>query len=348
MRVGSGIASRVGARRPGWDLCEVADLDVAGACGLLATARALVPIASGEPAARGMSGTSVGVGEALRGRVILSLFSEPSTRTRMSFAIAARRLGADIIDFVHDGASSASKGETELDALRNLDAMGFAAMVVRDRRDGHPRGLCEVLRARVVNAGDGVCEHPTQALLDALTILEAFAREPGQGAMRGLRVAICGDVRHGRVAHSDMALLKLLGADVTIAGPEAVASPELARTYGVARAATLDEALSGAHVAIMLRVQRERLAGVEVATDADYHAQWGLGARRAGLLDPRGVVLHPGPMNRGVEIADEVADGPRSRVLRQVTLGVAVRMAVLARACGVDLTSCLEGQEVAR
>jgi aspartate carbamoyltransferase catalytic subunit len=210
VRVGSGIASRVGARRPGWDLCEVADLDVAGACGLLATARALVPIASGEPAVltprRSAPDSRVlaGVGEALRGRVILSLFSEPSTRTRMSFAIAARRLGADIIDFVHDGASSASKGETELDALRNLDAMGFAAMVVRDRRDGHPRGLCEVLRARVVNAGDGVCEHPTQALLDALTILEAFAREPEPGALQGLRVAICGDVRHGRVAHSDM------------------------------------------------------------------------------------------------------------------------------------------------
>lgn len=345
MRVGSGIASRVGARRPGWDLCEVADLDVAGACGLLAVARALVPIASGEPGARR---AAAGVGEALRGAIILSLFSEPSTRTRLSFSVAARRLGADIIDFVHDGNSSASKGETELDALRNLDAMGFAAIVARDRRDGHARHLCGVMRARVVNAGDGIGEHPTQALLDALTVLEAFGREPVPGALRGLRVAICGDVRHGRVAHSDIQLMALLGADVVIAGPEELASAELARKYGVARAPTLDAAVAGAHVAIMLRVQRERLTDVQVASDAAYHGEWGLNARRVGLLDPRGVVLHPGPMNRGVEIADEVADGPRSRVLRQVTLGVAVRMAVLARACGVELSSCLEGQEVAR
>jgi aspartate carbamoyltransferase catalytic subunit len=203
--VGSGIASRVGARRPGWDLCEVADLDVAGACELLATARALIPIASGAPA-RGLD-----VAGALRGALILSLFSEPSTRTRLSFAVAARRLGADVVDFMHDSASSASKGETELDALRNLDAMGFAAVVVRDRRDGYPRGMCGLMRARVVNAGDGQREHPTQALLDALAILEAFGREPVPGAMRGLRVAICGDVRHGRVAHSDMRLLRCSG-----------------------------------------------------------------------------------------------------------------------------------------
>ena len=345
--MGSGIVSRVGARRPGWDLCEVADLDVAGACELLATARALIPIASGAPPRR----AELDVAGALRGSLILSLFSEPSTRTRLSFAVAARRLGAEVVDFVHDGASSASKGETEADALRNLDAMGFAAVVVRDRRDGYPRGMCELMRARVVNAGDGQREHPTQALLDALAILEAFGREPVPGAMRGLRVAICGDVRHGRVAHSDMLLLTMLGAEVVIAGPEALAPTELADKFGVRRAPSLDEALRGTHVAIMLRVQRERLAGVYVATDADYHAAWGLCERRAGLLDPRGVVLHPGPMNRGVEIADAVADGPRSRVLRQVTLGVAVRMAVLARACGGDLSSrltgCLKGQEVA-
>jgi aspartate carbamoyltransferase catalytic subunit len=335
----------VGARRPGWDLCEVADLDVEGACSLLATVRALVPIASGEAAARREAPR---VGEALRGAVILSLFAEPSTRTRISFAVAARRLGADVVDFVHDGASSATKGETEADALRNLDAMGFAAIVARDGRDGHAKWLTEVMRARVVNAGDGRGEHPTQALLDVLTILEAFAREPEPGALRGLRVAICGDVRNGRVAHSDMRLLRMLGAELTIAGPEALASAELAAEFGAARAPTLDAALTGAHVAIMLRVQRERLAGAVVATDAAYHAAWGLDARREGLLDPRGVVLHPGPMNRGVEIADAVADGPRSRVLRQVTLGVAVRMAVLARACGVDLRTCLEGQEGTR
>jgi aspartate carbamoyltransferase catalytic subunit len=328
----------VGARRPGRDLCEVGDLDVAAACALLRTARALIPAASGEQA-QGRR-----LAEVLRGVQILSLFAEPSTRTRISFAVAAQRLGAGIIDFHHDASSSASKGETEFDALRNLDAMGFAAVVTRDRRDGHPRRMTEFLRARVVNAGDGVREHPTQALLDTLTLLEAFALEPVPGAMRGLRVAICGDVRHGRVAHSDMRLMTLLGAEVAVAGPDALMPDDLgayARS-GLTRAPGLDAALDGAHAAIMLRVQRERLAGVAVADEAEYHAQWGLDARRLARLDARGVVLHPGPMNRGVEISDEVADGPRSRVLRQVTLGVAVRMAVLARACGVELPECLE------
>lgn len=331
----------MGARRPGWDLCDVGDLDLDGACALLRTARALVPAAEGDP------GAGRRFADVLRGVQILSLFAEPSTRTRISFAVAAGRLGAGVIDFHHDASSSASKGETELDALRNLDAMGFAAVVTRDRRDGHPRRLTEFMRARVVNAGDGVREHPTQALLDALTVLEAFAREPVPGAMRGLRVAICGDVRHGRVAHSDMRLLGMLGAEVVVAGPDALMPDDLA-VYGATRAASLDAALAGTQVAIMLRIQRERLDGIAFGSESEYHAQWGLDARRLALLGPRGVVLHPGPMNRGVEISDEVADGPRSRVLRQVTLGVAVRMAVLARACGVDLGTCLEGQEGAR
>jgi aspartate carbamoyltransferase catalytic subunit len=326
----------VGARRPGRDLCEVGDLELDEACALLAAARALAPRAAGE--VRGA--------RPLLGAQVLCLFAEPSTRTRVSFEVAARRLGADPVVFSHDDASSAAKGETELDAMRNLDAMGFAALVVRDRRDGLPRALTGALRMRVVNAGDGTNEHPTQALLDAATILEAFGREPVPGAMSGLKVAICGDVRHGRVAHSDMALLRALGAEVVIAGPGPLAPPGLADAFRVRHAPDLDAALAGAHAAIMLRVQRERLAeDVALGDDAAYHAEWGLGPARLARLDPRGIVMHPGPMNRGVEIADAVADGPRSRVLRQVTLGVAVRMAVLARACGLSLETCPWEQE---
>ncbi|MBL8970301.1 MAG: aspartate carbamoyltransferase catalytic subunit [Myxococcales bacterium] len=328
----------LGARRPGADLCEIADLDLRATCELLAAARALVPLAAGDgPRKR----------QALRGALILSLFNEPSTRTRLSFEVAARRLGAQVVDFAHDGASSAAKGETELDALRNLDAMGFDAAVVRDGRDGYPRWLCSQLRARVVNAGDGVHEHPTQALLDALTILEAFGREPVPGALDGLKVAICGDLRHGRVGRSNLRLLRTLGAELVIAGPGALAPAALAAEFGAALAPDLDSALTGAHVAMMLRIQRERLpADLALPDNASYHAAWGLSAARLERLAPDGVVLHPGPMNRGVEIADAVADGPRSRILRQVTLGVAVRMAVLARACGVSAETCLKEQVV--
>ncbi|MBK7827811.1 aspartate carbamoyltransferase catalytic subunit [Nannocystis sp.] len=333
-----GASFAVGVRRPGRDLCEIGDLDLDATCELLAAARALVPLAAGDgPRGR----------VALRGALILSLFNEPSTRTRLSFEVAARRLGAQVVDFQHDGASSAAKGETELDALHNLDAMGFDAAVVRDGRDGYPLWLCSQLRARVVNAGDGVHEHPTQALLDALTILEAFGREPVPGALDGLRVAICGDLRHGRVGRSNLRLLRTLGAELVIAGPGSLAPAELAREFGVGLAPDLDAALTGAHVAMMLRIQRERLpADLRLPDDASYHAAWGLTQARLGRLAPGGVVLHPGPMNRGVEIADEVADGPRSRILRQVTLGVAVRMAVLARACGVSAETCLKEQVV--
>ncbi|MDC0715518.1 aspartate carbamoyltransferase catalytic subunit [Nannocystis bainbridge] len=323
-----GAATRRG-RRPGRDLCEIADLSPAEACAVLAAATRVLPLAEGG-GARELP--------ILRGAQILSVFSEPSTRTRLSFEVAARRLGAEVVHFVQDAASSASKGETERDALENLDAMGFDAVVVRDRRDGVPRAWTEVMRARVVNAGDGVNEHPTQALLDALTILEAFGRAPSQGAMSGLRVAVCGDVRHGRVAHSDLQLFRTLGAECVVAGPGDLAPPELAARLGATAAPSLDEALRGADVAVMLRIQRERLgADVAIPDAASYHAAWGLTPARLGLLAPGAIVMHPGPINRGVEIADAVADGPHSRILRQVTLGVAVRMAVLARACGVEL-----------
>ena len=335
-RGASGEQGLVGARRPGRDLCEVGDLDLAETCALLAAARGLLPLAAGDGPRKF---------QVLRGAVILRIFAEPSTRTRLSFEVAARRLGAQIVDFSPDAGSSAAKGETELDALRNLDAMGFDAVIVRDRRDGHARWLSTQLRARVVNAGDGANEHPTQALLDALTILEAFARAPAPDALTGLRVAICGDLRHGRVGRSNLRLLRALGAEVVLAGPGELAPVALAAAEGVRLAPDLETALRGAHVAMMLRIQRERLGpGLALPDDASYHRAWGLTSARQGLLDPAGVVLHPGPMNRGVEIADAVADGPRSRILRQVTLGVAVRMAVLARACGVSLETCLKEQ----
>lgn len=316
-------------RRPGRDLCEIGDLSLAEACEVLASAARMVPIVEG----RGPRQL-----ETLRGAQVLSVFNEPSTRTRLSFEVAARRLGAEMVRFVADGASSASKGETEVDSLLNLDAMGFDVVIVRDRRDGVPRAWTELLRARIVNAGDGTGEHPTQALLDALTILEAFGRAPGPGALAGLTIAVCGDVRHGRVAHSGLKLFGALGARCVVAGPGDLAPPELAARLGASCAPSLDAALAGADVAMMLRIQRERLApGLALPDAASYHAAWGLTPARLGLLAKDAIVMHPGPINRGVELADAVADGPQSRILRQVTLGVAVRMAVLARACGADL-----------
>ena len=319
-RAGAEIESE-GQRRPGRDLCGIGGMPVDAVCELLGRAAAL-EAAPYRP-------------EVLRGRTVVCFFGEPSTRTRTSFELAARRLGADVIHFGNDSSTSAAKGESALDAARNLDAMGVDVFVARDRHDGWPQVLCHHLRARVVNAGDGVTEHPTQALADALTILEAFERSPSAEAraLAGVRVAICGDIRHGRVAHSNLHLLPRLGAEVVVAGPEGlIDAAELPE--GVAVAPSFDAALEGANVVMMLRIQRERLAGAHGAPDAvTYHARWGLDTRRLGLAAADAIVMHPGPMNRGVEIADVVADGPRSRILRQVTHGVAVRMAVLARAC---------------
>ncbi len=198
-----------------------------------------------------------------------------------------------------------------------------------------------LVAARVVNAGDGGNAHPTQALLDALTILEAFARSPGDGAraLAGIRVAVCGDILHSRVARSGVRLLSMLGAEMRIAGPAGlIGEGDVFEGGAVTRVVTLDEAIADAHVIMMLRIQRERLSSSLVLPDvAAYHAEWGLTARRLERAHPDAIVMHPGPMNRGVEIASNVADGPRSKILRQVALGVAVRMAVLARACGVPL-----------
>jgi len=316
-------------RRPGRDLLGIESLDLADACAVLAAARYLIPMVTGD----GRRTFPI-----LSGFTVINMFGEPSTRTRTSFELAGRRLGADVINFIGDASTSVAKGETPLDTALTLDAMGGDALVVRDRRERFPHELTQWLRARLVNAGDGCNEHPTQALLDALTILEALDREPVAGSLAGVRVAICGDIRHGRVPHSNMRLLRMLGADVVVAGPAGLIDDDTQTCYGVEQVDNLDTAVAGADAVMMLRVQRERLpAQLVMPDDASYHAVWGLNARRVDLMAPHGIVMHPGPMNRGVEIADDVADGPRSRIRRQVTLGVAVRMAVLARACGVAL-----------
>ncbi|MEZ4452002.1 MAG: aspartate carbamoyltransferase catalytic subunit [Nannocystaceae bacterium] len=312
------------SRPAGADLCEIADLDDDALFDALSRAQALA-----------VDGAAPHLPEVLRGRTVLVHFGEPSTRTRMSFEIAARRLGADFVAFAGDHSTSAAKGETLLDAVRNVDAMGPDVIVVRERHEGWPRALTECLRARVVNAGDGCNEHPTQGLLDALTILEAFGRSPQDGdrSLRGVRVAICGDIAHSRVAGSDLRLLPRLGAEVIVAGPAGLVDPS-ALPPGVAYAPSLEAAITGVDVVMMLRIQRERLpTALDLPSDAAYHALWGLSSARLELAAPHAIVMHPGPMNRGVEIADAVADGPRSRILRQVALGVAARMVVLARAC---------------
>ncbi len=306
---------------------------------MLEQAASLRPAIERGPGRRGEVARRLDV---LRGCTVVNLFFEPSTRTRTSFEIAGQRLGASMVNFFSDGSTSAAKGETVLDTVRTLEAMGVDALVIRGRQDFLPHKLADsgLVNARVVNAGDGRNEHPTQALLDALTIIEAFDRSPREGArtLAGLRVAICGDILHSRVAHSGARLLAMLGARVRIAGPAGLVGEDDGSTEAIRRAATLDEAIEGAHVIMMLRIQRERLSSSLVLPDvAAYHAEWGLTARRLERAHPDAIVMHPGPMNRGVEISSNVADGPRSRILRQVALGVVVRMAVLARACGVPL-----------
>ena len=320
--MGGPVGPSSGGRSVGADLCGIGDLEDVELAEILGHALALRELPS--------------LPEVLRGRQIVAAFAEPSTRTRMSFQAAARRLGADVVAFDGGASTSASKGESALDALQNLDAMGFDAFVVRDRRQGWARRLRGELRARVINAGDGIGEHPTQALLDAATILEVFGRSAAEGknSLKGLRIAICGDILHSRVAGSDLRLLPRLGASVVAAGPPGLIDPA-ALPSSVDFAESLDQALVGADVIMMLRVQRERLpVALELPDDVSYHTRWGLSVPRLGLAKAGAIVLHPGPMNRGVEIASEVADGPRSRILLQAHLGVAVRMAVLARACG--------------
>lgn len=266
----------------------------------------------------------------LAGKAVCNLFFEPSTRTRSSFQLAATRLGADTLNF-DASTSSTKKGETAADTLRTLQAMGVHGFVVRHSEDGAVAALAQVAGAgtALVNAGDGRHAHPTQGLLDMLTLRQAkgpdFAR---------LKVLIVGDVRHSRVARSDLHALRTLGAaEIRVCGPQALL-PDAATLAGCAVTQDLDAALDGVDAVMMLRLQRERMQQGLVASLQDYHRDYGLTVARLRRAAPDAVVLHPGPMNRGVEIDDAVADGPQSRILAQVANGVAVRMAVLEELLG--------------
>lgn len=257
----------------------------------------------------------------LRGRTIVNLFFEPSTRTRSSFEIAEKRLSADTLNFGSAG-SSLSKGETMLDTVRNLEAMAPDTLVVRHRTSGASHFIARITKASVVNAGDGMHEHPTQALLDAFTIREH------KGGLEGLKVAIIGDLLHSRVFRSNLWLLKKMGAQVYISGPSTLIPP-LAEQLGARPTKRIEAAIEGADVVMMLRVQMERMKGGFFPSPREYFRLFGLTPERLGLASKDVILMHPGPMNRGIEIDSAVADGPRSVILEQVAHGVAVRMAVL-------------------
>ena len=257
----------------------------------------------------------------LRGKTVINLFLEPSTRTRTSFEIAAKRLSADAVN-ISGAASSTVKGETLLDTARNLDAMSPDVVVVRHAQAGAAELLASRIRARVVNAGDGAHEHPTQALLDCSTIRKH------KGRIEGLKVAICGDVAHSRVARSNIFALRALGASVRVAGPRTML-PAGVESLGVEVHHRIEPAVAGVDVVMMLRIQKERMGEGLFPNTREYARYFGLNQQRLALAKADAIVLHPGPMNRGVEIDPAIADGPRAVILDQVTRGVALRMAVL-------------------
>lgn len=265
----------------------------------------------------------------LRGKTVINLFFENSTRTRTSFELAAKRLSADAIN-ISVASSSLSKGETIVDTALNLDAMQPDCIVVRHGSAGVPHQLAKVSKAAVVNAGDGANEHPTQALLDAMTIREH------KGRIEGLEVAILGDILHSRVARSNIHLLTKLGASVRVAGPGTLVPKGfgLIAATGLKVCNNVEEAIAGADVVMILRIQRERQDAAYFPTLREYAIHFGLTNERLNLAKPDAIVLHPGPMNRGIEIASEVADSSRSLILDQVKYGLSVRMAVLYLATG--------------
>jgi aspartate carbamoyltransferase catalytic subunit len=257
----------------------------------------------------------------LRGRTVVNLFFEDSTRTRTSFEVAAKRLSADVINFSAKG-SSVSKGESLKDTALTLEAMGADAVVIRHSASGAPHRLAGWVRGHVLNAGDGTHEHPTQALLDAFTIRRRLGR------LDGLAVTIVGDVLHSRVARSNVWLLRTLGAKVTLVAPPTLL-PHAVATWPVEVSYDLDAVLPASDVVMMLRVQRERMSAAFFPTEREYSRRYGLDVDRAAKLPPHALVMHPGPMVRGMEIASDVADSGRSTVVEQVANGVSVRMACL-------------------
>jgi len=288
----------------------------------------------------------------LRGRTVVNLFFEDSTRTRVSFGLAARRLGAQVIDLTLAG-SSLSKGETLIDTARNIEAMGASAFVVRAGASGSPAMVSRAIARPVINAGDGRHEHPTQALLDVFTLAGALSRRASYD-LSGLTVAIVGDVVSSRVARSNAAAMTALGAHVVLVGPPALAPKSLVTlasahedgngggggSGGVGGRVSvehdLDAVLPSADAVMMLRMQFERHATPAIASAREYRLGYGLTVERAARLRDGAVVMHPGPMNRGFEIDSEVADGPRSLVMRQAAAGVAVRMSVLEACIGAS------------
>ena len=261
---------------------------------------------------------------ALRGRTVINLFFEPSTRTRTSFEIAAKRLSADAIN-ISASTSSVTKGETLLDTARNLEAMAPDCIVIRHSSAGAPQQLARICRASVINAGDGAHEHPTQALLDALTIRER------KGRIAGLEIAIIGDILHSRVARSNIHLLTKLGANIRVAGPGTLVPKEFGEfvEQGIRIESRIEDAIKGADVVMILRIQRERQDAAFFPSMREYAVHYGLHLNHLERAAPDAIVMHPGPMNRGIEIASDVADGASSLILDQVTNGLAVRMAVL-------------------
>ena len=267
---------------------------------------------------------------ALKGRTVVSLFFEDSTRTRLSFETAAKRLTADTLSF-SVSSSSVSKGESVRDTVETIEAMGADAIVVRHRSSGVPWQVARWSSASVVNAGDGWHEHPTQALLDAYTIRTRL------GGLDGCRVAIVGDVKHSRVARSDVRAFTALGAEVVLVAPPTLL-PDSLEGWPVTVSHSLDDVLADVDVVYLLRMQRERMTEALVPSLREYTAVWGLTAARADRLRDGALIMHPGPMNRGIEIAAEVVDRPNVVVLDQVANGVAVRMAVLFQLLGAEPT----------
>ena len=258
---------------------------------------------------------------ALRGRTLINMFFEASTRTQASFELAGKRLGADVMN-MSVSSSSIRKGETLIDTAVTLNAMHPDLIVMRHHASGAVELLSQKVDCSVINAGDGQHEHPTQALLDALTIRR------NKGAIEGLTVAICGDILHSRVARSNIILLNTLGARVRVVAPSTLLPPGIER-FGVEVTRDMREGLNGADIVMMLRLQRERMNGSFVPSTQEYFAYFGLDQKKLSYAKPDALVMHPGPMNRGVEIDSFVADGAQSLIREQVEMGVAVRMAVL-------------------
>jgi aspartate carbamoyltransferase catalytic subunit len=292
-------------------LISTADLSLADAISILDTAEELARLAE----------RPIPKLPTLRGRTVVNLFYEDSTRTRISFEAAAKRLSADVINFSAKG-SSVAKGESLKDTALTLQAMGADAVVIRHNASGAPHRLAEWVRGSVVNAGDGTHEHPTQALLDAFTMRRRLGR------LSGLRVTIVGDILHSRVARSNVWLLHTLGAEVTLVAPPTLL-PVAVGTWPCAVSYDFSSMLPASDVVMMLRVQHERMAQAYFPSVREYSRRYGLDGDRMALLPPHAIVMHPGPMNRGVEIAADVADSARSTIVEQVANGVAVRMAVL-------------------